>query len=117
MRGCGWWNKLTTPVHMDCDAFYASVEELDRPELKLVPMAVGSGVLTTCNYQARKYGIRSGMAGHIAAKICPKLVFIKPNFEKYMKKAEEIRGVIAKYDPRYEAASVDEAYLNLTPVS
>ncbi|KAI5783341.1 putative DNA-directed polymerase kappa [Pyronema domesticum] len=102
-------------VHMDCDAFYASVEELDRPDLKLVPMAVGSGVLTTCNYQARKYGIRSGMAGHIAAKICPKLVFIKPNFEKYMKKAEEIRGVIAKYDPRYEATSVDEAYLNLTP--
>ena len=53
-------------VHVDCDAFYASVEELERPELKKVPMAVGKGVLTTCNYKAREWGVRSGMAGHIA---------------------------------------------------
>lgn len=53
-------------VHVDCDAFFASVEELDRPELKLVPMAVGSSVLSTCNYLAREFGVRSGMAGHVA---------------------------------------------------
>lgn len=73
----GWGNKqmamlektrdLTqTIAHIDCDAFYASVEELDRPELRDVPMAVGGGVLTTCNYKAREFGVRSGMAGHIA---------------------------------------------------
>ncbi|KAF8439189.1 putative DNA-directed polymerase kappa [Terfezia claveryi] len=102
-------------VHVDCDAFYASVEELDRPELKNVPMAVGKGVLTTCNYKAREFGCRSGMAGHIAQKLCPHLIFLPLNFGKYSKKAEEIREIMAKYDPRYEAASVDEAYLNITP--
>ncbi|KAF8471677.1 hypothetical protein BDZ91DRAFT_692591 [Kalaharituber pfeilii] len=101
-------------VHVDCDAFFASVEELDRPELKNVPMAVGKGVLTTCNYKAREFGCRSGMAGHIAKKLCPQLVFLPINFEKYNRKAEEIRQIIAKYDPRFEAASVDEAYLNVT---
>lgn len=55
-------------MHVDCDAFYASVEELDRPELKEVPMAVGGGVLTTCNYKAREFGVRSGMAGYIAKR-------------------------------------------------
>lgn len=61
-------------VHIDCDAFYAAVEQLDRPELKDVPFAVGGGVLTTCNYAARKFGCRSGMAGFVAKKICPELL-------------------------------------------
>ncbi|KAF2792323.1 DNA/RNA polymerase [Melanomma pulvis-pyrius CBS 109.77] len=101
-------------VHMDCDAFYAAVEELDRPELKDVPMAVGKGVLTTCNYHARKFGCRSGMAGFVAMKLCPQLICLPLNFEKYSAKAQEIRAILAEYDPRYESASVDEAYLNLT---
>jgi DNA polymerase kappa len=63
-------------VHIDCDAFYAAVEELDRPELKDLPFAVGKGVLTTCNYHARKYGCRSGMAGFVAKKLCPQLVLV-----------------------------------------
>jgi DNA polymerase kappa len=104
-----------TIVHVDCDAFYAAVEELDRPELKHVPFAVGKGVLTTCNYHARKHGCRSGMAGYIADKLCPQLIHISPNFEKYSAKAKEIRSVLVKYDARFEAASVDEAYLNITP--
>ena len=58
-----------------------AVEQLDRPELKEVPFAVGAGVLTTCNYLARKYGCRSGMAGFVAKKLCPELLLIKPNFE------------------------------------
>jgi DNA polymerase kappa len=90
------------------------VEELDRPELKDVPMAVGKGVLTTCNYHARKFGCRSGMAGFVALKLCPQLICLPLNFEKYTAKAQEVRAILAVYDPRFESASIDEAYLNLT---
>jgi DNA polymerase kappa len=99
---------------MDCDAFYAAVEELDRPELKEVPMAVGKGVLTTCNYHARKFGCRSGMAGFVAMKLCPQLICLPLNFGKYMAKAEEVRAIVRNYDERFESASCDEAYLNIT---
>ncbi|CAH0056761.1 unnamed protein product [Clonostachys solani] len=101
-------------VHVDCDAFYAAVEQLERPELKDVPFAVGGGVLTTCNYVARQFGCRSGMAGFVAKKLCPQLVLLKPNFQKYSAKANEVREVLVDYDPRFESASVDEAYLNIT---
>lgn len=101
-------------VHVDCDAFYAAVEQLDRPDLKDVPFAVGGGVLTTCNYLARQFGCRSGMAGFVAKKLCPELLMIKPNFEKYTAKAHEVREILADYDPRFESASIDEAYLNIT---
>lgn len=101
-------------VHIDCDAFYAAVEELDRPELKDVPFAVGGGVLTTCNYHARKFGCRSGMAGFVAKKLCPELIMLKLNFDKYTAKAQEVREIIVDYDPRFESASIDEAYLNIT---
>jgi DNA polymerase kappa len=101
-------------VHVDCDAFYAAVEELDRPELKDVPFSVGKGVLTTCNYHARKFGCRSGMAGFVAKKLCPQLIQIPLNFDKYTAKAQEVREVISDYDPRFESASCDEAFLNIT---
>ncbi|TQV96934.1 DNA-directed polymerase kappa [Cordyceps javanica] len=101
-------------VHIDCDAFYAAVEQLDRPELKDLPFAVGGGVLTTCNYHAREFGCRSGMAGFVAKKLCPQLVLIKPNFTKYTAKGKEVREVLADYDARFESASIDEAYLNIT---
>ncbi|KNG47259.1 DNA/RNA polymerase [Stemphylium lycopersici] len=101
-------------VHLDCDAFYAAVEELDRPELKDVPFAVGKGVLTTCNYHARKFGCRSGMAAFVAMKLCPQLICVPMNFAKYTAKAEEVREVLALYDSGFESASCDEAYLNLT---
>ena len=103
-----------TIVHIDCDAFYAAVEELDRPELKDVPMAVGKGVLTTCNYHARRYGCRSGMAGFVAQKLCPQLISLPLNFAKYTAKAQEVREILADYDARFESASIDEAYLNIT---
>ncbi|KAK5692917.1 hypothetical protein LTR97_010393 [Elasticomyces elasticus] len=103
-----------TIVHVDCDAFYAAVEELGRPELKDVPFAVGMGVLTTCNYHARKFGCRSGMAGFVADKLCPGLIHLPLNFEKYTAKAREVRAVLQLYDPRFESASMDEAYLNIT---
>lgn len=101
-------------VHVDCDAFYTAVEQLDRPELKDVPFAVGGGVLSTCNYVARQFGCRSGMAGFVAKKICPNLILLKPNFQKYNAKAQEVREILADYDPRFESASIDEAYLNIT---
>lgn len=101
-------------VHIDCDAFYAAVEELDRPELKDVPFAVGKGVLTTCNYHARKFGCRSGMAGFVAMKLCPQLICLPLNFDKYTAKAREVREVLEQYDARFESASIDEAYLNIT---
>jgi DNA polymerase kappa len=99
---------------MDCDAFYAAVEELDRPELRDVPMAVGKGVITTCNYHARKFGCRSGMAGFVAMKLCPQLICLPLNFDKYSAKAHEVRAVLRDYDERFESASMDEAYLNIT---
>lgn len=92
----------------------AAVEQLDRPELKDVPFAVGGGVLTTCNYVARRFGCRSGMAGFVAKKLCPQLVLLPLNFDKYTAKAAEVREVLAEYDPRFESASIDEAYLNIT---
>lgn len=101
-------------IHVDCDAFFAAVEELDRPELKTVPMAVGKGVLTTCNYVARKFGVRSGMASFVAKKLCPQLVLLPQNYEKYTEKANEVRAIMAQYDPLFESASIDEAYLNIT---
>ena len=101
-------------VHVDCDAFFAAVEELDRPELKTVPFAVGKGVLTTCNYEARKFGCRSGMASFVAMKLCPQLICLPINHQKYGAKAQEIRAIFAQYDPLFESASIDEAYLNIT---
>ena len=90
------------------------MEELDRPELKELPFAVGGGVLTTCNYHARQFGCRSGMAGFVAKKLCPQLLFLPLNFDKYTAKAQEVREIIVDYDPRFESASIDEAYLNIT---
>ncbi|KAL2163644.1 hypothetical protein VTH06DRAFT_5702 [Thermothelomyces fergusii] len=101
-------------VHVDCDAFYAAVEQLDQPGLKDVPFAVGGGVLTTCNYVARKFGCRSGMASFVAKKLCPELIILPLNFDKYNAKAAEVRDILATYDPRFESASIDEAYLNIT---
>ena len=103
-----------TIVHIDCDAFYAAVEELDRPELRDVPFAVGKGVLSTCNYHARKFGCRSGMATFVALKLCPELISLPTDFTKYTAKAQEVRSILADYDPRFSSASCDEAYLNIT---
>eukprot|EP00775_Hariotina_reticulata_P011310 gene11310-11460_t len=104
-----------TWLHVDMDAFYASVEELDQPSLKHQPMAVGGlGMICTANYEARKYGVRSAMPGFIARKLCPQLVFVKPDFAKYTAASRVTREVFALYDPAFEAGSLDEAYLDVT---
>ncbi|KAG1140437.1 hypothetical protein G6F37_008026 [Rhizopus arrhizus] len=101
--------------HVDMDAFYASVEELENPELKKQPMAVGGmSMLCTSNYEARKYGVRSAMPGFIALKLCPQLKMIPLHFPKYIGASNKVRAVFAKYDPNFMPMSLDEAYLNLT---
>ncbi|XP_007559367.1 DNA polymerase kappa [Poecilia formosa] len=102
-------------VHVDMDAFYAAVEMRDCPELKDTPMAVGSmSMLSTSNYHARKYGVRAAMPGFIAKKLCPSLVIVPPNFDKYRAVSEEIREIFAEYDPNFQPMSLDEAYLDFT---
>ena len=102
---------------VDMDGFYAACEELYDPALKSVPVGVAAGpssVLTTANYVARKYGVRAAMPGFIAKKLCPDLVFVKPDFKKYVKASNESRGVFAQYNPDYIAGSLDEAYIEVT---
>ncbi|XP_059192178.1 DNA polymerase kappa [Centropristis striata] len=102
-------------VHVDMDAFYAAVEMRDCPELKDKPMAVGSmSMLSTSNYHARKFGVRAAMPGFIAKKLCPNLVIVPTNFDKYRAVSDEIRQIFADYDPHFQPLSLDEAYLDFT---
>lgn len=101
-------------VVIDMDAFYASVEIRDRPELVDFPVAVGKGVICTCNYVARKYGVRSAMPSFVADKLCPNLVYLDLNFDKYKKASEQMQAVVREYDPNYSCMSLDEVYVDLT---
>ncbi|WP_300024076.1 DNA polymerase IV [uncultured Maribacter sp.] len=105
-------------IHVDMDAFYASVEELDNPELKGKPLAVGGsekrGVVSAANYEARKFGVRSAMSGFQARKNCPHLTFVKPRFERYKEISKQIRAIFFEYTDLVEPLSLDEAYLDVT---
>lgn len=102
-------------LHVDMDAFYAAVETLCNPSLQGKPMAVGSmSMLSTANYEARKYGVRAAMPGFIARKLCPELIFVPIDFKKYTHFSGLTRKVFQKYDPNFLAASLDEAYLDIT---
>nr|DBA23474.1 TPA: hypothetical protein GDO54_014387 [Pyxicephalus adspersus] len=102
-------------VHVDMDAFYASVETRDNPELKGKPMAVGTmSMLSTSNYLARRFGVRASMPGFIGKKLCPDLIIVPPDFNKYQAVCKEIRKVIAEYDPSYLPMSLDEVYMDIT---
>ncbi|KAM4875889.1 DNA polymerase kappa isoform 1-T4 [Thomomys bottae] len=108
-------NLSNTIVHVDMDAFYAAVEMRDNPELKDKPIAVGSlSMLSTSNYHARRFGVRAAMPGFIAKKLCPQLIIVPPNFDKYRAVSKEVKGILAEYDPNFMAMSLDEAYLNIT---
>ncbi|KAL7836601.1 hypothetical protein AOLI_G00278850 [Acnodon oligacanthus] len=111
-RGCELGRVM---VHVDMDAFYAAVEMRDCPELKEKPMAVGSmSMLSTSNYHARRYGVRAAMPGFIAKKLCPNLVIVPLNFDKYRAVSEQVREIFADYDPQFLPMSLDEAYLDIT---
>lgn len=105
-------------LHVDLDAFFASVEELDQPELALVPMAVGGqskrGIITTCNYKARAYGIHSAMPVFQAKQNCPDLKIVPMRRERYVEKSNEVFAVLRSYTRKLEQMSIDEAYLDIS---
>ncbi len=105
-------------IHIDMDAFYASVEQLDDPSLRGIPLAVGGGggrgVVAAASYEARKFGVRSALSGALAKKYCPHIVFVKPRFERYREISNIIRGIFFEYTDLVEPLSLDEAYLDVT---
>jgi DNA polymerase IV len=105
-------------IHIDMDAFYASVEQRDNPELRGKPVAVGGsrerGVVAAASYEARKFGVRSAMPSITAKRQCPDLIFVKPRFDAYKAVSLQIREIFAEHTPIIEPLSLDEAYLDVT---
>lgn len=114
--------KLQSPyrkiIHVDMDAFYASVEQLDNPELRGKPLAVGGGgvrgVVAAASYEARSFGVKSAMSGALARRKCPQLLFVKPRFSRYKEISIAIRKIFYDYTNLVEPLSLDEAYLDVT---
>jgi DNA polymerase IV (DinB-like DNA polymerase) len=110
-------------LHVDMDYFFAQIEERENPQFKGKPVVVGAdpkegkgrGVVSTANYEARKYGIKSGMPISKAYQLCPDAIFLPVNIELYQKVSDEIMEIVKKYSPKYEIVSLDEAYLDITP--
>ena len=105
-------------IHIDMDAFYASVEQLDNPELRGKPIAVGGGskrgVVSAASYEARKFGVKSAMSGFLAQRNCPGLIFVKPRYDRYKEISRAIRKIFLDYTELVEPLSLDEAYLDVT---
>jgi len=110
--------KIRKIIHVDMDAFYASVEQMDDPSLEGKPLAVGGGgkrgVISAASYEARKFGVRSAMTGTLARKRCPELLFVKPRFDRYSEISKQIRKIFYDYTDLVEPLSLDEAYLDVT---
>jgi DNA polymerase-4 len=111
-------SKLRAIIHLDMDCFYAAIEVRDRPSLRGKPVGVGGtrnrGVLTTCNYEARKFGVRSAMPTFMALQRCPNLIVLPTRFDVYRREAAVIRGILRRFTALVEPLSLDEAYLDIT---
>ena len=111
-------NELRKIIHIDMDAFYASVELRERPELKDLPVVVAfhhtRGVVAAASYPARVFGLRSAMSMGQARKLCPQVIVLEPNFEKYREVSAQIHQIFQQYTPLIEPLSLDEAYLDVT---
>jgi len=109
-------------VHVDMDAFFAAVEQRDRPELRGRPVVVGAdpkggkgrGVVSTCSYEARRYGIHSAQPISRAFRLCPQAVFLRPDMEKYRRESQRLKRILEEFTPQLEFVSIDEAYLDVT---
>jgi len=105
-------------IHIDMDAPYASVEQMDNPELKGKPVAVGGsenrGVVSAASYEARKFGVRSAISGVLAKKYCPEIIFVRPRFDRYKEISSKIHKIFNDYTDLVEPLSLDEAYLDVT---
>ncbi len=102
-------------MHLDLDMFYAACEIRDNPSLRKKPVAVGDNtMIQTTNYIARKYGVKSAMPGFIGRRLCPHLVFVKPNYPKYRQISDDFKSVLRLFDPKLESCGLDEANLDLT---
>ena len=105
-------------IHVDMDAFYASVEQMDHPELKGKAVAVGGrearGVVAAASYEARKFGVRSALSGVLAKKYCPEIIFVKPRFDRYKEISRKVQAIFYDYTDLVEPLSLDEAYLDVT---
>ncbi len=105
-------------IHIDMDAFYASVEQMDNPKLRGKPVAVGGsesrGVVAAASYEARKFGVRSAISGVMAKKYCPEIIFVKPRFDRYKEISSKIQEIFHEYTDLVEPLSLDEAYLDVT---
>ena len=109
-------------LHCDLDCFYASVEIRDNPEYKGKPVIIGAdpregkgrGVVSTCSYEARKFGLHSGMPISQAYRRCPHGIYLRPNFERYSNTSKKVMSIIKKYSPLFQQVGIDEAYLDLS---
>lgn len=113
------WNAPRKIIHVDMDAFYAGIEQRDRPELRGKPVVGGGnpegrGVVSTASYEARKFGIHSAMPAAQAKRLCPQAIFLRPNFEKYETVSQKIRSILHNYTDLIQPLALDEAYLDVT---
>ena len=111
--------ELANILHGDLDAFFASVEQLDDPSLRGKPVVVGGsrhsrGVVSTCSYEARKFGIRSAMPAAQAYRLCPQAVFLPVNMPRYQEMSRQVFAILSRFSPIMEVLSIDEAFLDIS---